>query len=179
MIVLMGLVAFALMLAEGTAADWSALHAVDIIGVSPAAAGLAYAVFATTMTIGRFVTDPLVQRFGPVRIVRWGSAIGAFGLLLVVLSPWYPLTLVGWMIVGAGLSGTIPQIFTAAGNIPGAPRGATIARVVGAGYIGLMAGPAIIGWLSAAFGLPVALSFGVVCCALGAVLARRVTARTS
>ena len=50
--------AFLLMLAEGTANDWSALQAVEHLGQPASAASLAYAAFAVAMTIGRFTADP-------------------------------------------------------------------------------------------------------------------------
>lgn len=51
------------------------------------------------------------------------ESLGAAGLLVVVLSTSYPLTLFGWTLFGLGRSGIVPQIFTAAGNISEACRG--------------------------------------------------------
>jgi MFS family permease len=166
--------AFLLMLAEGTANDWSALQAVEHLGLPGSAASLAYAAFAVAMTIGRFTADPAAHRFGPVNVVRIGSAVAAVGMLTVVLSGLYPLTLLGWIIFGLGLSGIVPQIFTAAGNLGSVNQGVAISRVISAGYIGLLAGPAIIGWLAGGIGLTSALALPVLFCVVGVLLARQV-----
>ncbi len=174
--------AFLLMLAEGTANDWSALQAVEDLGRSAASASLAYAAFAVAMTAGRFAADPVAHRFGPVSVVRVGSALAAVGMLVVVLSPTaggFPLTLLGWVVFGLGLSGIVPQIFTAAGNLGVANPGVTISRVVSAGYVGLLAGPAVIGWLAGGVGLTTALVLPLVFCGVGIALAGAVAPRAA
>ncbi|MBN1174481.1 MAG: hypothetical protein JXA67_20100 [Micromonosporaceae bacterium] len=67
------------------------------------------------------------------------------GLALVTLAPWVPLAPAGWALFGLGLAGGVPQLFTAAGNLDVRASGALMARVVGLGYVGLLAGPAIVG----------------------------------
>ena len=94
-------------------------------------------------------------------------------MLTVVLSGHYLLTLLGWIIFGLGLSGIVPQIFTAAGNLGLANQGIAISRVISAGYVGLLAGPAIIGWL-AGIGLTHALVLPLLFCVVGVLLARQV-----
>lgn len=173
-IVALAALAFLIMLAEGTATDWSALHAVEHLGTSASAAALAYGAFAIAMTAGRFAADPIAHRLGPVRVVRYGSMIAAVGMAIVVLSTSYPVTLVGWVVFGLGLSGIVPQIFTAAGNLGAAKQGAVMARVVGAGYLGLLAGPAVIGWIAQVTGLNLALLVPVLLCGVGILLAGQV-----
>lgn len=174
----LGALAFLLMLAEGTANDWSALHAVRELSVPEAAGSLAFATFAVAMTVGRFSADSISARFGPVAVVRFGSLLAMLGISTVILAGWYPATLAGWALFGLGLAGTLPQIFTAAGNLGGPAPGFTLARVVGAGYVGLLAGPALVGWVSSAAGLGGALGIAVACCAFGAVFAGKVAKKT-
>jgi MFS family permease len=164
--------AFFLMLAEGVANDWSALHAVQEIGASEAVGSLAFAAFALAMTIGRFFADRISYRYGPVRVVRYGSAVAAGGILIVITSTVPPVTLAGWLVFGLGLSGTVPQLFTAAGNLGAKDQGQMMARVVSAGYVGLLAGPAVIGWISHLTGLSAALFVPFILCVAGAFLAR-------
>lgn len=173
-IIALAVLAFLLMLAEGTANDWSALQAVRDLDVPEAAGSIAYGAFAVAMTIGRFAADPIVHRLGPVRVVRFGSVVAAAGMAIIVLSPAYPLTLAGWVVFGLGLSGIVPQLFTAAGNLGVKNQGVVISRVVGAGYVGLLAGPAIIGWLSHLTGLTQALTLPLIFCIVGIALARQV-----
>lgn len=174
-VVTLAALAFMLMLAEGAANDWSALHAVKDLGVDESAGALAYAAFAVAMTVGRFAADWIVRITGPGRVVRIGSSIAAVGCLVVIVSPSYPMVLMGWAVFGLGLSGTVPQIFSAAGNLSGAQRGTLIARIVGAGYVGFMAGPALIGWAAEVIGLSAALFIPVGLCILALLLSFRVT----
>ncbi|MFZ4894874.1 MFS transporter [Plantibacter sp. Mn2098] len=163
--------AFLLMLSEGVASDWSALQAVEHLAQPEAAASLAYGTFAIMMTIGRLCADRVSHAFGPVNVVRYGSAIAALGMLVVVLSPVFGLTLVGWALFGIGISGIVPQIFTAAGNLDAASSGVTLSRVVGVGYIGILAGPAVIGFLGGVIGLTMAFILPIAFCVLGVILA--------
>lgn len=144
----LGALAFALLLSEGVANDWSTLQVKEHLGTSDGTAALAFGFFAAMMTVGRFCADRVSERFGTVAVVRYGNLIAAVGMVAVVTSEWLPLTLAGWAAFGLGLSGSVPQIFTAAGNLGGGAAATNMSRVVGMGYVGLLAGPAIIGWMS-------------------------------
>ncbi|MFF7943622.1 MFS transporter [Nocardia gamkensis] len=168
-------IAFALLLAEGVAADWSALQLREHLNADAATAALAFGAFSTTMTIGRFGADRVSHAFGRVAVVRYGSLIAAAGLAVIVVSPWIPLTLLGWTMAGLGLAGGIPQIFTAAGNL-GSTRAATdMSRVFSIGYLGLLAGPTVIGWLTAVMSLTTAMVVPMIaillCCRYASVVA--------
>ncbi|WUJ71278.1 MFS transporter [Kribbella soli] len=162
----LGGLAFGLMLSEGVANDWAALHFRDILGTSVSTAAYAYGAFAVAMTVGRFLTDRVAAVVGPAAIVRWGAAMAAVGLTLVIVVPWVPVALVGWAIFGLGLAGGVPQLFTAAGNLDPRSSGALMARVVGLGYVGLLAGPALIGGLAHWMPLNIAFILPVVLCVL-------------
>nr|WP_232327844.1 MFS transporter [Kibdelosporangium sp. MJ126-NF4]CEL13989.1 Membrane protein mosC [Kibdelosporangium sp. MJ126-NF4]CTQ88357.1 Membrane protein mosC [Kibdelosporangium sp. MJ126-NF4] len=168
---LLGLLAFALMLGEGVAADWAALHSKDLLGTSASTAAFAFGSFSAAMTVGRFATDRVAAIIGPVAIVRYGSALATVGLTVVTVSQWVPLSLAGWMLFGLGLSGGVPQLFTAAGNLDTRSAGTLMARVVGLGYVGILAGPALVGGLTHWVPLNVAFVLPIVLCALAAVFA--------
>lgn len=159
----LGAVAFALMLAEGVANDWSTLQVKEHLDVPASVAALAFGAFSLTMTVGRFAADRVSSALGPVAVVRYGTLIAAAGMATVVVSPWLPTTLLGWALFGLGLSGCVPQIFTAAGNLGAGAAGANMSRVVGMGYIGFLAGPATIGWLTHLVPLTVAMVVPLVC----------------
>ncbi|HEX6354406.1 MFS transporter [Actinophytocola sp.] len=141
----MAIVALLLMLAEGVANDWSVLHLSSVLDAPESTAALAYGFFAAAMTIGRLLTDRVVARFGQVAVVRYGSAIAAAGLLVTSLTPSIPVAIAGWTVFGIGLSGTVPQLFGAAGHFDRENSGANVSRVAGIGYLGMLAGPAMIG----------------------------------
>ncbi len=169
-----GVLAFLLMLSEGVANDWAALHAVERLHQPYAHASLAYGTFAVAMTLGRLGMDRVAHRFGPSAVVRYGSLAAAAGMGVVVVSPAYPLTLLGWAVYGLGLAGTVPQLFTAAGNLPSARGSVVLARVVGAGYVGMLAGPALIGFVAGKIGLSDAFILPLLFCLVGVALAAAV-----
>ncbi|MEU8226799.1 MFS transporter [Kribbella sp. NPDC048915] len=162
----LGGLAFGLMLSEGVTNDWAALHFRDILGTSVSTAAYAYGAFAVAMTVGRFLTDRVAAVVGPAAIVRWGAAMAAAGLTVVIVVPWVPVALIGWAVFGLGLAGGVPQLFTAAGNLDPRSSGALMARVVGLGYVGLLAGPAVIGGLTHWMPLNIAFVLPVVLCVL-------------
>lgn len=136
------------MLCEGVANDWSALDAKNILGASAGTAAFAYGTYAATMTIGRLLADRVSARFGSAAVLRYGAAAGAIGLAAVVVSPGIWTALAGWALFGLGLSGCVPQLFSAAGHTDPEAAGTNVSRVAGLGYVGMLAGPAVIGWLT-------------------------------
>ncbi|WP_254648679.1 MFS transporter [Streptomyces sp. GbtcB6] len=138
--------ALIVMLCEGAANDWSALHLKDVLGAPASTAAFAYGTYAAAMTIGRLLADRLVARFGSMAILRYGSATAAVGITIVAFSPWVWSAFAGWALFGLGLSGCVPQLFSAAGHSDPAAAGANVSRVAGLGYVGMLAGPAVIGW---------------------------------
>jgi MFS family permease len=169
-----GLAALALMLmlSEGVANDWSVLALRDVLDAPAATAALAYGAFATAMTIGRFLTDRVAAHFGPVAVVRYGSALAALALTMIAFSPSIPLAIAGWALFGIGLSGTIPQLFSAAGHADPNAAGANVSRVAGLGYLGMLAGPAIIGPLTHLMPLNYTFFLPVGFCVVATVAAR-------
>ncbi|MER5941595.1 MFS transporter [Streptomyces sp. NPDC001928] len=163
--------ALLVMLCEGAANDWSALHLKDVLGAPASTAAFAYGTFAATMTIGRLLADRLVARFGSMAILRYGAATAAVGITTVTVSPWIWAAFAGWALFGLGLSGCVPQLFSAAGHADPSAAGANVSRVAGLGYVGMLAGPAAIGWLTHLVALNHAFVLLILLCATTAVAA--------
>ncbi|MET8897418.1 MFS transporter [Streptomyces albogriseolus] len=145
---LLAVLALMVMLCEGAANDWSALHLRDVLGASTSTAAFAYGTFAAAMTTGRLLADRLVARFGSMAVLRHGATTAAVGITLVALGPWMWTAFTGWALFGLGLAGGVPQLLSAAGHADPAAAGANVSRVAGLGYVGMLAGPAVIGWLT-------------------------------
>ncbi|MEG8275364.1 MFS transporter [Streptomyces sp. AHA2] len=145
---LLAVLALLIMLCEGAANDWSVLHLKTVLDAPESTAAFAYGTYATTMTVGRLLADRISGRFGPVAVLRHGAALAAVGITVAALSPWIWAALTGWALFGLGLSGCVPQLFSAAGHADPAAAGANVSRVAGLGYIGMLAGPAVIGWMT-------------------------------
>ena len=143
---LLGLGALTLMSTEGVAGDWSALQLRQAFGAAAGISAVGYTFFSVAMIAGRLSADRVAARFGPAAVVRFGSLIGLVGLVVIVVSPSVWLTLAGWAALGLGISGGVPQIFTAAGNQPNSAI--VLSRVLTFGYVGVFGGPAIIGLIA-------------------------------
>jgi predicted MFS family arabinose efflux permease len=155
-VLLIGLVCFVVFLTEGAALDWSGVFLIQERGLDPARAGLGYAAFSLTMTVGRLTGDALVRRVGRRRIVVLGALLAAGGLALVSAVPLWPVTLLGYALVGAGCANIVPVLFTAAGRQTAMPAALAIPAVTTLGYAGVLAGPAAIGFLAQATSLTLA-----------------------
>ncbi|MCJ2045552.1 MFS transporter [Methylobacterium sp. J-078] len=152
-----GLLCFVVFLTEGSALDWSGVFLIQERGLDPARAGLGYAAFSLTMTVGRLTGDALVRRIGRRRIVVLGALLAAGGLGLAIAVPLWPVTLLGYALVGAGCANIVPVLFTAAGRQNAVPAALAIPAVTTLGYAGVLAGPAAIGLFAHATSLTLAL----------------------
>lgn len=176
MVWLLGVMVAAGLIAEGTALDWSAVH-VRSLGVSATTAAAAYFAYGTGMAVGRLMGDALTVRLGPQRLLRTGAMVAAVGLgagLAATSTPVdAPAALIGWAVLGVGLSPIVPLLYTAAGSY--GPR--AVASVSTIGNVGLLAGPAAVGGIATATSLPLALTVPVVLTAALALASRAVTVR--
>jgi len=63
----------------------------------------------------------------------------------------------GFVMIGFGASNLVPIMFSAAGNQTSMPASMAIASVTTLGYAGILAGPALIGFIAQVSSLSVAL----------------------
>lgn len=162
-VILAGLMAASGAIIEGVAHDWSALYLKDIQGVSVAAAAWGLAAFNVGMILGRIFIDRIVEARGRGFIIRWGSLVGGVAIAAQAIAPNFETSLALWFLLGLGISGVVPQLFAAGGEIGEASHsGRNMARVVGITYIGALAGPSGIGLLTAIFPLNIAVGWGTV-----------------
>jgi MFS family permease len=168
----LGALAFACLLIEGASADWSAVYLRDELGTTAAIAAIGFTAFSVTMTLGRIFGDRLVDRFGPEAIVRAGGGVAAVGFGLSLLAAAPVPAIVGFACLGAGMSGVVPIVFRASGQVPGMAPGVGLAAVSSTGYLGFLVGPPTIGGLAELIGLPAALGVLVLLALAVALLAR-------
>jgi MFS family permease len=171
-------IGFCIFLSEGAIADWTAVYLKQILGAGEGLAPVGYAVFSAAMSVFRLTGDAITLRLGRARVIRCGGALAAAGLTfaLLVHSPY--LSMVGFAAAGAGFSSIIPLVFAAGGRIPGLSEGAGVATVSGLGYMGFLAGPPAIGFLSELTSLRVGL-FLLVALSIAAASLVGVVTRTS
>ena len=173
----LGIVGLCGLVAEGAAADWSAVYLHDNLGASAGLAAVGYGVFSVMMTSGRLAGDRLAARFGRVRLVRGCGLVAAAGLAGGLISHSVAGGLAGFAVLGAGLSCIVPQVFSAGGRADPVRPGRGLARIVGLGYLGLAGGPVVIGACAGLLGLPLALGIPVVLAFWVALSARALAPR--
>jgi MFS family permease len=145
-------------LTEGAMLDWGALLLSGKGLLLVAQAGLGYSVFAVAMTAGRLTGDAIVGRLGDRRTMLWGGMIAIVGYAVMLLAPVASLALFGFLLAGLGASNIVPVLFRQAGAQTRMPPGLAIASVTTVGYAGILAGPAGIGFIAQAIGLPAAFA---------------------
>lgn len=161
-LILIGLIAFAALLAEGSVGDWSAVYLTEHQGADTKAAALALTVFALAMAVTRFLGDRLVARFGPFAMISISGALAAFGLLFALKAGSPTIATIGYGLAGMGLAVLFPVTLSIAPRFGGMSAGASIAAVSTLGYGGFLAGPPLIGLLADQVGLPAALVLVVI-----------------
>jgi hypothetical protein len=139
-------IAFAALLCEGAIADWSAVHLHDTLGASKALAPLGLTAFALAMTFARLIGD----RFSPP--LAAAGTLAAASLIAAALAPSSFVAITGFTTAGLALATLFPRVVRNAGSAP------NIAAVSTAGYVGLVAGPPLIGGVAEATSLRVALA---------------------
>lgn len=147
---LLGLMAIAFGLGEGTAMDWSGLHVTEVAGIPAAQGSVAVTVVAGFMVAIRLLGDALVARFGRRAVVRFGGGCAAIGYFITALTTGLPVLLIGWALVGFGIGMIAPQVYAVAGHAGG---GRGLAVVVTFGYATFLCGPAVIGFVASVVGL--------------------------
>lgn len=177
-LVLLGIAGLFALMSEGAVADWSGVLLRDNLHVTPGQVGLAYAAFSATMTAGRFVGDRLVHALGRVRSIAALTVVGAAGLAAGMAFNALPGAVIGFALLGVGLSVMVPVLFSTAAD--GAAPGPAIATVSTLGYTGFLVGPTAIGLIAEGTSVPFALWLLPIFTVAGGVLgitAVRMTAR--
>ncbi|MEA1672915.1 MFS transporter [Nitrospirillum sp. BR 11163] len=161
-------------LVEGAILDWSALLLIGAGLADTGRAGFGYMVFSIAMTVGRLTGDRIVARFGDRWVLTCGGAGAILGLALLLTAPTVLAASAGFLMIGLGASNIVPVLFRLAGNQSVMPVGLAVAALTTTGYAGILAGPAGIGFVAHAVGLPTAFWLLALLMALVPVLAGRI-----
>jgi predicted MFS family arabinose efflux permease len=176
-VVAIGAVCFVSFLAEGAMLDWSAVFLHEVRGIAVAQAGWGFVAFNLAMTATRLVGDGVIARLGRASTVLAGGTVGACGLALAVLAPGLGPSLVGHALLGVGCANIVPVMFSLAGEQRRMPAHLAIPAVTTLGYAGVLAGPALIGFVAQVASLSTALLAVAATLAMAALLGARLGAR--
>jgi fucose permease len=149
----LGIVCFCSMACEGAMFDWSGVYFKDIVKAPHSLIVLGYTSFMIMMATGRFLADKIISEIGRKRLIQISGIVISTGLFTSVLFPYLVPCTVAFMLVGLGVSGIVPTVYSAAGRHPRVPPGIALATVASVGFFGFLMGPPLIGYISEIAGL--------------------------
>jgi len=154
----LGIIAFCSMICEGAMFDWSGVYFKKVVEADNGWTGAGYTAFMSTMAFGRFIADYFTVKFGLKRILQFSGILTASGLLIAVLFPNLATAIIGFLLVGIGVSSVVPFVYSVAGKSGVMSPGVALAAVSTIGFFGFLAGPPLIGLVAGATSLKVSFS---------------------
>jgi MFS family permease len=149
----LGIIAFCSMMVEGAMFDWSGIYFVKVVKVTPQLTGIGYTTFMIAMAVTRFTADRLSSRFGLKRMLQLSGMFAAAGLAVTISIPVLSVALPGFFIIGIGVSSVVPLVFSEVGRSKKLSPGSALSAVASLGFLGLLIGPPVIGFIAQATSL--------------------------
>ena len=147
-VVFIALVAGISFLVEGAVMDWSGVFLTEVRSMDISLAGTGFASFSAAMLLMRLLGDAIVNRVGARRVVLAGSIIAITGFLIVIFSPAGKFIFLGFFAIGFGCANIVPIFFSLMGRQRDMPLNAAVSSVSTFGYLGVLMGPAAIGFIA-------------------------------
>lgn len=156
----LGGLAFAAMFVESVIFDWGGVYLREVAGEQGSQANFAYAALMAGMTCGRGFADRIANVLPPYLFLRLLSATVVVGLSVALLQSHPVVVVAGFVLVGLGLSATVPLLLSACSRSVSLPPSQAISVVSMIGRIGALLGPTAMGFAAGPLGLRLSL-FGV------------------
>lgn len=147
-LVQLGIIGFCSMATEGAMFDWSGVYFKEIVKAPQSLVILGYTSFMIMMATGRFLGDKIITKYGRKRSLQVSGIIITTGMFTAVLFPYLIPSVIGFMLVGIGVSGIVPMVYSIAGTNTKVSPGIALAMVSGVSYFGFLMGPPLIGYIS-------------------------------
>ena len=127
--------------------DWSAifLNTEKDVPIERAVMGIMF--YHIVMTIGRLAGNAVSMHVSPKRIVVTSYFRGAIALGIIIVAP-HSWALASFVLLGLSLSMIVPNLFSAMGMQKVIPMTQALSTATTLGYVGVLAGPALIGYVS-------------------------------
>jgi MFS family permease len=170
----LGLIAFCSMLCEGAMADWSGVYFQNIVHSPKEWITLGYVAFTASMATGRFLGDALVTKLGIKKVLQLSATLISAGLFVSILFPYMATAVIGFLMVGLGVSSVVPLIYSLAGKSGTMKPGLALAAVSSISFLGFLIGPPLIGFIAEAAGLRFSFALIAVIGLFPALLANKV-----
>lgn len=143
-VLLIGIPTFVMWVNDSATSVWSSIYLQDGLDAAAYAAPAAYGTYQAVLLLVRLFGDRLVGKYGATPVVRVSGWLATAALVLIVTAPSVFVVVVGFALLGGGLSLIPPLSYVAAGHLDREGGTTAIARVNVANYVG---------YLVAAFGI--------------------------
>lgn len=142
------LICFVSMACENTMYDWSGIYFQNILHASPKLTTAAFVFFMTAVTLGRFLGDYGVMRFGVKQILFYSGILITLGFSICFIMPYVYPTIFGYVLIGVGVSCVVPLVFSIAGRSTKLSSGSALTSISTIGYLGFLLVPPMVGFIS-------------------------------
>ena len=140
-------------LSEGGVDSWAALYMRDAINVDGFYIGIATISFNIFMVVGRFTGDAIRDKLGVYLFFIILTLFSIIGLIIILMFNSVFSSIVGFSVLGFGISSIIPLSYSLAGKIEGVSSTVGISIISIATYGMFMIGPAIMGFIAKFYGI--------------------------
>jgi MFS family permease len=144
----LGFIAFFGMVCEATMSEWGVIYFVKVVHAPKAFITIGYIAYLSSMTVGRFIGDKLTNLYGPTKHLKIAAILVFIGVSIALLCPNLAVSVVGYFIIGFGLSCIMPLVFSLAGKNSKLEAGPAITSISTVSYLGFLTGPPLIGYIS-------------------------------
>ena len=158
----LGIIAFCSLICEGTMFDWSGVYFMKVVKAEPEWVGAGYTAYMIAMASGRFIADWLSHKIGVQRMLQLSGTLTVCGLLIAVLFPQQLTAIIGFLIVGLGVSSVVPLAYSAASKSKTMSPSLALSTVTTIGFFGLLVGPPLVGLIAGATSLRTAFTFLII-----------------
>ncbi|PCI89079.1 MAG: hypothetical protein COB24_00960 [Hyphomicrobiales bacterium] len=112
---------------EGSIRNWGVIYLRDGLGALNWHAAIALPAMVSMQALGRFMADTWISKYGQVIVARVLTVVVLVGLLFVVASQTAIFALIGFSLIGLGISTAVPQSISAVARWGDRPSAESVA----------------------------------------------------
>ncbi|AZA76367.1 MFS transporter [Chryseobacterium sp. G0186] len=158
----LGIIGFLSMAIEGAMFDWSGVYFQTIVKAPEKLVILGYTSFILMMTLGRFIGNRVIEKYGKKIVLQCCGILMSSGLFLSVFFPELWICIIAFMIIGLGSSLSVPSVYSTVGKVSKVAPSIALSFVSSISFLGFLMGPPLIGFIAEWFDLR--YSYGLFAC---------------
>ncbi len=160
MLAAIGLLTVLAVIVEDVPQRWSSIYLTDL-GLDPSRVGLGVVAFTISLTIGRFVGDLFVNRFGERLVAQVSMGITAVALAAALIAGSFYAYIGACIVVGLGIATLFPAAMHAATFVKGTTPETAITVVSWISRAGFVFAPFMVGLVAEQVGVSWGISIAV------------------